>query len=84
MPFKEIKFEDLEFDEKVQTFCNSPEFKCPNYAHSWCCPPVAPYLEEEVSKYKKFFLIYAKFDLAAYVKEIKAKKTDNIIIVNIG
>jgi predicted metal-binding protein len=73
VPFIEIRFEDLEFDKSVQTFCISAKFKCPNYGHSWACPPEAPYLEEQVSKFKKFFLIYSKFDLTSHVKEIKAK-----------
>jgi len=73
VPFIEIIFEDLEFDKIVQTFCNSPKFMCPNYNHSWACPPEAPYMEEKVSKYEKFFLIYSKFDLASHVKEVKAK-----------
>ena len=63
MPVIEIKFEDLEFDKSVQTFCISDKFKCPNYGHSW----------EQVSKFERFFLIYSKFDLTSHVKEIKAK-----------
>ena len=61
MPVREIRFEDLEFDKSVQTFCISDKFKCPNYGHSWACPPEAPYLEEQVSKFERFFLIYSKF-----------------------
>lgn len=73
MPILEIKLEDIFFDPKVQTYCVNPNFKCPSYEHSWACPPEAPYLEEEVSKYQKFFLVYVKFNLSEYIQEIKAK-----------
>ena len=73
MPAVEIKYEDIYFDPKVQTLCVTTSFTCPNYNHSHSCPPVAPYLEEEVSKYKKFFLIYSQFDLENHIKEVKAK-----------
>ncbi len=71
MPYLEIDHKDIVFDPKVQTFCNNPKFKCPNYGHSWACPPEAPYLEKEVSQFKKFFLVFVKFDLETYVKEQK-------------
>ena len=73
MPAVEIKYEDIYFVPKVQTLCVSPNFTCPNYNHSHSCPPVAPYLEEEVSQYKKFFLIYSIFDLENHIKEVKVK-----------
>ena len=73
MPILEIKLADIFFDPKVQTYCVNPNFKCPSYEHSWACPPEAPYLEEEVSKYQKFFLAYFKFNLSEYVQELKAK-----------
>ncbi|MFX1308960.1 MAG: DUF2284 domain-containing protein, partial [Promethearchaeota archaeon] len=63
MPFLEIKFDDIIFDPIVQTFCVNPNFKCPSYAHSWACPPEAPYLEQEVSQYKQFYLIFVKYNL---------------------
>jgi predicted metal-binding protein len=71
MPYREISYDDIIFDTNVQTLCITPEFKCPYYAHSWACPPEAPYMEEKISKYSKFFLIYSKFDLASYVKRKK-------------
>lgn len=64
---------DVIFDPRVQTFCVSPSFQCPYFDHSWSCPPVAPYLEEEISKYKRFFLIYTIFDLKKYITEEKVK-----------
>ena len=73
MPFTEIHFRDIIFDPKVQTYCISPNFKCPSYGHSWACPPVAPYLEQELSQYKKFYLVFSKFDLYKYVKEEKER-----------
>ncbi|TFG06600.1 MAG: DUF2284 domain-containing protein [Promethearchaeota archaeon] len=73
MPFVEIQFKDIFFNPEVQKMCVSRTFTCPNYNHSWSCPPAAPYLEQEISTYKKFFLIYSKFDLESYVKEIKLK-----------
>lgn len=73
MPSEKINFEDINFDPKVQTYCNNPNFKCPHYGHSWACPPETPYLEEEVSQYEKFFLVYYEFDLNEYIKKKKAK-----------
>ncbi len=73
MPLVEITRESIIFDPKVQTYCNNPKFRCPNYGHSWACPPEAPYLEEEINKYNKFYLVYVRFDLENYVKEQKIK-----------
>jgi len=73
MPFIEIKFNDIVFDPKVQTYCVNPNFKCPNYHHNWSCPPVAPYLEEEISCFQKFFLTYFQFDLKSYIRETRSK-----------
>ena len=73
MPHIEINYDDLIFDEQVQDYCNNPKFKCPNYNHSWACPPEAPYLEKELSKYGKFFLIFSQYDLKAYVDDVKLK-----------
>jgi len=71
MPHIKISFDKIVFDPKVQTFCNNPKFKCPNYGHSHACPPVAPYLEEMVSNFREFYLMYYKFDLDKYVKNKK-------------
>jgi len=53
--------------------CISPSFTCPHYNHSHSCPPVAPYLEKELSSYKKFYLIYTRFNLSEYIEKEKAK-----------
>lgn len=82
MPFIEIKFRGIIFDPKVRSYCANSNFKCPSYAHSWACPPEAPYLEKQISKFQRFFLIYVKFDLEKYVKEIQVKhpkKSENSI-----
>jgi len=83
MPSTEIDLKDIIFDPEVQTYCNNAEFKCPNYGHNWACPPEAPYLEEKVSQFKKFFVMYYKFDLKEYVAEVQLKhphrKKDRII-----
>jgi predicted metal-binding protein len=76
MPFLKVKAQDIIFDPKVQTYCVSPSFKCPSYGHSWACPPEAPYLEETVAKFKEFYLIYYRFNLADYVKAEKAKNPE--------
>jgi len=73
MPHIKINFDDIVFDTKVQTLCISPQFKCPYYGHSWACPPEAPYMEEQISKYSKFFLIYSKFNLAEYLERKKKR-----------
>ncbi|MFX1314345.1 MAG: DUF2284 domain-containing protein [Promethearchaeota archaeon] len=73
MPILKIKLEDIFFDPKVQNYCVNPNFKCPNFGHSWACPPETPYLEEEVANYQKFFLVYVKFNLREYYKEEKIK-----------
>lgn len=71
MPYLEIILRDLIFDPKVQTYCISTNFKCPSYGHSWACPPEAPYLEEFVSKFNKFYLIYYKLNLNEHIDKIK-------------
>ncbi|MFX1345577.1 MAG: DUF2284 domain-containing protein [Promethearchaeota archaeon] len=76
MPFLEIKLGEIIFDPKVQTYCINPNFRCPNYGHSWACPPEAPYLKEFLSKFKEFFLIYYELNLNTYLKEEKDKKED--------
>ena len=63
MPWKEIPKDAISFDLKVQSYCKNPKYICPYYGHSWACPPVAPYLEKEIMSYKKYYLIYIKFDL---------------------
>ncbi|MFX1571401.1 MAG: DUF2284 domain-containing protein [Promethearchaeota archaeon] len=73
MPYIEIKLRDIIFDPEVQSYCVNSNFKCPNYKHSWACPPEAPYLEKEVSTFSKFFLIYYKSDLNKYIQKIKLK-----------
>lgn len=74
MPFLKIKVNQIVFDLEVQSYCNNLDFKCPNYGHSHACPPVAPYLEEEVSNFRDFFLIYSKFNLEEYINDVKKKK----------
>jgi predicted metal-binding protein len=61
------------FDPQVQTYCNTSKFSCPNYSHSWGCPPVAPYLEKKIFQFHEFYLIYYKYDLNKYIKDIKSK-----------
>ena len=73
MPFLEIMLGDIIFDPKVQTYCVNPNFKCPSYGHSCACPPEAPYLKNQVSEYQKFFLVYIKYDLRRYIREMKGK-----------
>lgn len=73
MPYTEIKFRDIIFDPEVQSYCVNSNFKCPNYNHSWACPPEAPYLEKEVSTFNKFFLIYYKCDLNKHIEKEKLK-----------
>lgn len=73
MPFAQINFDDIYFDPKVQEMCISPSFKCPFYGHSWSCPPNSPYLENTISSYKEFYLIYSLFDLETYIKKEKAR-----------
>ena len=73
MPAIEISMKDIFFDLQVQAYCNNPKFRCPNYGHFWACPPIAPYLEKKVSQFKKYYLIYYKYDLSEYVNDIKSK-----------
>lgn len=63
MPWEEIPKNAIIFDPEVQTYCNNPKYRCPFYGHSWGCPPEAPYLEDEIMKYEKFYLIYIKLNL---------------------
>jgi predicted metal-binding protein len=73
LPSLKIGFNDIVFDEKVQTYCINSNFKCPSYGHSWACPPEAPFLEQEVSTYNKYYLIFVKFNLDKYVEREKLK-----------
>jgi len=73
MPFAQIKYEDIYFDPKVQEMCISPSFKCPFYGHSWSCPPNSPYLENALSTYTEFYLIYSMFDLEGYIQKEKER-----------
>jgi len=73
LPYLEIELVDIIFDPKVQTYCMNPNFTCPSYGHSWACPPEAPYLEEEISNYQKFYLIYVKFNLKEYTQKVKVR-----------
>jgi len=74
MPYVQIMYDDIYFDQKVQEMCVTSGYKCPYYKHSWSCPPAAPYLEKALSKYERFYLVYSKFDLEKYIKEQKEKK----------
>ena len=82
MPYLEISFNDIKFDRKVYDFCNNPKFLCPNYGMSWSCPPASPFMEKEISKYNKFYLIYVKFNILKYIKKVKEihpKRSEAII-----
>ncbi|MHA2181436.1 MAG: DUF2284 domain-containing protein [Promethearchaeota archaeon] len=76
MPFLKVKFEDIIFDPKVQTYCISSSYKCPSYGHSWACPPEAPYMEDIVAQFKEFYLIYYQLDLSEYIKNEKVKNPE--------
>ena len=61
------------FDPAVQRMCVTHKFSCPNYGHSWACPPEAPYMKEELSKYRVFYLVYFGVNLDDYVKTQRKK-----------
>jgi predicted metal-binding protein len=69
----EISFKDIIFDPEVQKYCNTEKFRCPNYHHSWACPPEAPYMKDIISQFDRFFLIFYKFNLKDYIKKNKLK-----------
>jgi predicted metal-binding protein len=73
VPWKEITRDQILFDPVIQTLCNNPKFKCPNYGHNWACPPHAPYLEKDIMTHNKFYLIYCRIDMN---RQIQDKKTD--------
>jgi predicted metal-binding protein len=73
LPYLEIEFKNIVFDKKVQTYCINSYFKCPSYGHSWACPPEAPYLEQEISKYNTYYLIFVKFNLREFIEREKLK-----------
>lgn len=83
MPHEEITLKDIIISREVQKYCNNPQFKCPNYGHSWACPPEVPYLEKEIGSYARFYLIYTKFDLKAHIEQEKKlhpkRKTKSIL-----
>ncbi|GAB4315888.1 MAG: hypothetical protein Kow0069_17890 [Promethearchaeota archaeon] len=57
------------FDPRVRNFCAGPP-RCPNYDASWACPPAAPYLEREVRRCDRAFLVWYEFDLEAFAKRM--------------
>jgi hypothetical protein len=71
LPYLEVKLSDIIFDPNVQTYCMSSNFICPSYGHSWACPPEAPFLEQPITKYNRFFLIFIKFNLETYIETQK-------------
>ncbi len=73
MPYKEIKFNEIVFNHDVYTYCINPKFTCPNYNHSWACPPAVLYLKKTISHFKKLFIFYSKFDVKAHLREEKDK-----------
>ena len=73
MPHVKINFDDIVFDREVYSYCLNDKFKCPNYNHSYSCPPAATFLKDRVSQFKEFYLVYSKHDLDAYIKEVKKK-----------
>jgi predicted metal-binding protein len=74
LPYLEVNLKDIIFDPKVQTYCINSNFKCPSYGHSWACPPEAPYLEQELMTYERFFLIFTKFNLKIHIETQKVKQ----------
>ncbi len=80
----QIKYEDIVFDRNVYSYCKNQNFTCPNYDHSWACPPASPFLKERLSEFQQFFLIGIKFDLENYIKEIQKKypRRSREIIIN--
>ena len=86
MPFVEINFDDIVFDPSVYSYCNNSKLKCPNFDHSWACPPASPYLENKISEFRKFYLTYEKFDLKAEVENERLKhpkRTEKRIVSSI-
>ena len=77
MPYQEISLKDIIFDPKVQTYCVSPKFKCPSYGHSWVCPPEAPYLEDEVSKFNEFYIVFCEINLSEQIRKEKIQNPDS-------
>lgn len=73
MPYVQINYKDLYFNLEVQEMCKSSSYKCPSYNHSWSCPPVAPYLEEQIGNYEEYYLIYTRLDLEEYIEKEKKK-----------
>ncbi|MHA1805388.1 MAG: DUF2284 domain-containing protein [Promethearchaeota archaeon] len=70
---KPLKFSDIIFDSNVFSYCKNEKFTCPNYGHSWACPPASTSLEREFSHYKHFYLIGVKLNLDKYIKRLQKK-----------
>ncbi len=73
MPHVKINFDDIVFDREVYSYCVNDKFTCPNYNHSYSCPPASTFLKDKVSQFKEFYLVYSKHDLDAHVKKVKEK-----------
>ena len=76
MPVVEIAYEDLIFDPHVQEMCVSENFTCPHYGHSWACPPEAPFMDQELARFCRFFLVYFGLNIDDYVAATQGEHPD--------
>ncbi|MHA1688635.1 MAG: DUF2284 domain-containing protein [Promethearchaeota archaeon] len=70
---KPLRFSEIIFDSNVFSYCKNEKFTCPNYGHSWACPPASTSLEKELSQFKRFYLIGVSLNLNKYIQVIRKK-----------
>ena len=72
--YKEIAKTSIFFTNKTHKWCILPypghPKGCPNYNKNQLCPPSIMNFTGELDKFKFFYLVYAKFDLYNYKKEM--------------
>jgi len=76
LPFIEINYFDIAFDENVQNLCVNSKYSCPNYSHCWACPPNSPFMKNKLAQHEKFFLVYYKYDLHNFSEKMRERHSN--------
>lgn len=74
---QEIEKSSIHFSKKPFRWCTLPYPNhpngCPNYNKNPLCPPNTQILDYKLDNYNAFYLVYAKFQLSEYIKEMLEK-----------
>jgi predicted metal-binding protein len=71
---QKVKKSTIHFSEKPFRWCTLPYPNhpngCPNYNKNPLCPPTTQILDNKLDSFNAFYLVYARFQLNEYVKEM--------------